>query len=207
MKSSFYDRTMPTSDTYRTIIKPGHSELRIKASRFFGYAEGIQSEEEADTCRAQLKKEFYDAAHQPFAYRLYDGTERSSDDGEPKGTSGISILKQIATAELFNIQIVVVRYFGGTKLGKGGLARAFSEAAELAIGNAMVKTIQLTRSLELTLPHDAVNTAKQIMTKFEAEMEQIQFAEVAFLKYNIPLSRYEDCKRIILERFGEGVIS
>ncbi|MBU0519528.1 YigZ family protein [bacterium] len=198
---------MSDPDTYRTIAKPGQSELRIKASRFFGFAENVKTAEDADEHRTLLKKRYYDAAHQPFAYRLIDGTVRSSDDGEPKGTSGSSILKQIKNAQLNNVQVVVIRYFGGTKLGKGGLARAFSEAAQLALDDALIESVQITRRLELTLPHEAVNTAKQIMAQFDAEIETINYSEKAYLLYVVPQNRYNDCMNAIIERFGEGVVS
>ena len=156
---------MTVPDEYLTITKAGQGEYREKGSRFFGFAQPVVSVEEADRIRDDLRKRYHDAAHVPFAYRLVDGTERSSDDGEPRGTSGTSILTQIQTAELYNVQVVVVRYFGGTKLGKGGLARAFSESARLSIENATVVEKQNTGLIPLCVHPDEVNIVKGLKGK------------------------------------------
>ena len=107
-------------------------EVIEKKSRFIGYAAQADSEDEAKAFIAKISREHPKARHAAFAYVLAN-TARTSDDGEPRGTAGLPIYNVITRRNLKNIVVVVVRYFGGTLLGKGGLIRAYSKAAGLAI--------------------------------------------------------------------------
>jgi uncharacterized YigZ family protein len=198
---------MTVPDEYLTITKPGQNEYREKGSRFFGFAQSVASEEEADTIREDLRKQYHDAAHHPFAYRLADGTERSSDDSEPRGTSGPSILTQIQTANLYNVQIVVVRYFGGTKLGKGGLARAFSESARLAIENASLGNKHNTGLISLSLKPDEVNIVKGLIAPFKAEVDSITYDMQVSMQLSVPISQVEACRMALGKRLGSQIFT
>ncbi len=193
---------MSAPDQYLTLAAPVHAELRVKASRFFGYAERIGDEPSAAQMRLRLKKDFHDAAHQPFALRLAEGTERSSDDGEPKGTAGLPILLEIRRRELFDVQIVIVRYFGGTKLGKGGLTRAFGECARMTLERASIISAQKTERLRLTLAPSEVQTARKICSEFDAAVDQLQYDDSAHLQISVPQSRLEACRSALMDRFG-----
>lgn len=193
---------MTAPDEYLTITRPGLSAYREKGSRFFGFAHGVASVDEADEIREDLRKQYHDASHQPFAYRLADGTERFSDDGEPHGTSGPSILTQIQTANLYNVQVVVVRYFGGTKLGKGGLARAFSETARLAIENASAEKKQNTGIIPLWLHPDEVNIVKGLIGPFKAEVKSITYGVRVSMHIAVPVSQLETCMMALGKRLG-----
>jgi uncharacterized YigZ family protein len=193
---------MTVPDEYLTIVKPGQSEYREKGSRFFGFAQSVTSGEEADTIREGLRKQYHDAAHQPFAYRLADRTERFSDNGEPHGTSGSSILAQIQKGGLFNVQVVVVRYFGGTKLGKGGLARAFSDAARLAIENATIVKKQNTGFIPLWLHPDEVTIVKGLIKPFKAEVKSITYDIEVSMHISVPVSELEACMMVLGKRLG-----
>ena len=196
---------MPSPDEYLTIARPGRSELRIKGSRFLGFAQPVKSEEDADRQRSQLKRKYHDAAHQPFAYRLADDHERCSDDGEPRGTAGPPILTEIQGAGLYDLQVVVVRYFGGTKLGKGGLARAFSECARMSLENAGRKKARSIAFLHLILTPDKVNLAKGIAARFDAKVASLSFDLKAHIQLTVPASRLDDCCQTLLERFGPDI--
>lgn len=198
---------MPAPDSYLTISRVGCADLRAKGSRFLGFAKHVGSEEQAQKHRADLRRKYHDASHLPFAFRLADGMERSSDDGEPRGTSGPSILSEIQGAGLFNVQVVVVRYFGGTKLGKGGLARAFSECARLTLDKAEKKTVQNTGCLSLVLPPEKVNLAKAIASKFGAEVMSLSYDVKARLNIAIPKSKLESCRETLESRFGAAVFN
>lgn len=192
-------------DQYLTLSHPARSELRVSASRFFGFTEPVPREASAARMRLRLKKEYHDATHQPFAYRLVDGQERSSDDGEPKGTAGIPILSQIRQADLCDVQVVVVRYFGGTKLGKGGLVKAFSECARLALEQAGSKQVQLVEMLDVITAPENVNLVKAVASRFGAAVVTLSYDVKARLRFAVPRSRYLECQEALMKRFGSDV--
>ena len=132
-----------SSDTYLVLDKPVISEIKIKGSRFLAEAIPVSSVEEADAALLAIKKRDYDATHHCSAYRIgSDGnTFRYNDDGEPNSSAGLPIYRQIEGRNLTNALVVVIRYYGGTKLGTGGLVRAYGEAASLALDAATVKEI------------------------------------------------------------------
>jgi len=135
-------------DTYKTIEIPSEEVLyKEKNSKFFGYCFPIHSEEEVKLILDKIKKQHFSARHWCYAFQL--GTEqvyyRANDDGEPSGSAGLPIYGQIQSFELTNILVVVVRYFGGVKLGVGGLVTAYKETAKMALENAQIieKTIDI----------------------------------------------------------------
>jgi uncharacterized YigZ family protein len=135
-------------DTYKTIVKP--SEVAIfkdRGSKFLGYAYPLQREEQVKELVEQLKKEHHKARHWCYAWQLGVDTVkfRVNDDGEPNNSAGQPIYGQILSKELTNVLVVVVRYFGGTKLGVGGLVNAYKTSAQLALEAAqiVVKTIDI----------------------------------------------------------------
>jgi uncharacterized YigZ family protein len=127
-------------DIYKTISSESEGLYKEKGSKFIGYAFPVSSEEEIKEHIARLKKDFYDARHHCYAYIL--GADklnfRANDDGEPSSTAGKPILGQILSNDLTNILIVVIRYFGGTKLGASGLINAYKTAAADTINNAEI---------------------------------------------------------------------
>lgn len=127
-------------DTYFTISDKSEGLYKEKGSKFISLAFPVTAEEQVKPILSDLKKEYYDARHHCYAWRLgSDGNRtRTVDDGEPSSTAGKPILGQILSHDLTNILIVVVRYFGGTKLGASGLIRAYRDAAADAIANAEI---------------------------------------------------------------------
>ncbi len=146
-------------DVYFTIKKRASAEIKVKGSRFIGHAAPIKSREEAESFIKEVSKKYYDATHNCFAYRANMGETslfRTSDAGEPSGTAGKPILNVIDGLELTNVVCVVTRYFGGTKLGTGGLARAYSQCAgetlerEGKVKHFKTVTIRVVLGYELT---------------------------------------------------------
>ena len=139
---------MTEQDTYKTIEKPSEEVLfKDKNSKFFGYAFPVSNEDDVKIHIAELKKTHHAARHWCYAYHI--GTEtilfRANDDGEPNNSAGMPIYGQIQSFEVTNVLIVVVRYFGGTKLGVGGLINAYKTTAQLALEHAEIieKTINI----------------------------------------------------------------
>ena len=122
-------------DYYFTIKDVQRAEIKIKSSKFIATVSSVNSLDNAIDFLSKIRAEFFDATHNCFAYRIgWDGsTFRASDDGEPSGSAGKPILFSIQKFDVSDVIVVVTRYFGGTKLGVGGLVRAYSDAAELAL--------------------------------------------------------------------------
>jgi len=139
---------MKEKDTYKTIETPSEGVLyKEKNSKFFGYCFPIQSDEDVKLILDEIKKQHFSARHWCYAFQV--GTEqihyRVNDDGEPSGSAGLPIYGQIQSFEVTNILVIVVRYFGGVKLGVGGLVTAYKETAKMALENAEIieKTIDI----------------------------------------------------------------
>ena len=123
-------------DEILTITGFFESKFKEKGSQFIGLAYPINSEEEFSTILADVKKKYYDASHHGYAYRLLNNTFKYSDAGEPTGTAGIRILNAIDHFNLLNVLVIVVRYFGGTKLGVGPLGKAYYHSAEITLNDS-----------------------------------------------------------------------
>jgi len=144
-------------DTYQTIVKaPDESLFKDRGSKFYGYAFPVTSEEEIKTHIENLKKQHHTARHWCYAWQL--GKEynayRANDDGEPSNSAGMPIYGQLQSFNVTNILVVVVRYFGGTKLGVGGLVQAYKTAAQLALEKSDIvqKTIDVPFLLKFDYP-------------------------------------------------------
>ena len=153
-------------DTYKTIAEKAEGLYKDKGSRFIGLAYPVKSENEVKEIMAGIKKEYYDATHHCYAYHIgHIGTPavRMNDDGEPSATAGRPIYGQILSADLKNILIVVIRYFGGTKLGVSGLINAYKETAKITIENADIieNTIRNVHTVEFD--YSLMNPVMQIL--------------------------------------------
>ncbi|MDK2978822.1 MAG: hypothetical protein PWP52_1536 [Bacteroidales bacterium] len=161
------------NDEYLTISKPSEGLFKDRGSKFLAFAFPVSSEEEIKVIQEQLRNKYHDARHHCFAYML--GPEkkvyRANDDGEPSSTAGKPILGQIRSFNLTNILIVVIRYFGGTKLGVGGLINAYKTAAEEALNNAKIIKKTLHDIYELKFDYPQMNEIMRIMK--EENIEQI----------------------------------
>lgn len=125
-------------EPYISITGKGESEFIDKKSRFIGHAARVSAEDEALLFIKGIRDQFKDATHNVFAYKIRGGIMRYSDDGEPSGTAGLPVLDVINNMGLTDVAVVVTRYFGGTLLGRGGLARAYSKAARDSLNNGRI---------------------------------------------------------------------
>ena len=157
---------MELKDTYKTIANPSEEVLfKEKSSKFFGYAFPVSSQEEIKTHLEHLKKQHVGAVHLCYAYQI--GTEkiefRANDDGEPSNSAGMPIYGQIQSFELTNILIVVVRFFGGTKLGVGGLISAYKTTAQMALEAASIIEKTIDVSFKITFDYKNINKVMRII--------------------------------------------
>ncbi|HCT94758.1 MAG: YigZ family protein [Bacteroidetes bacterium GWE2_39_28] len=149
---------IPAPDSYKSISSPSSGVYRDLGSKFISLAYPVSSEEEIKSILSAVKKEYFDARHHCYAYRLGQKGElwRVNDDGEPSSSAGRPILGQLLSNELSDILIVVVRYFGGTKLGIPGLIKAYKSAAADAIDKT--KIVEKTATKELVVKFDYIST-------------------------------------------------
>lgn len=162
--------------TYKSILKPSTGLFKDKGSKFLAFAYPLKTEEEAKNIVDQLRKEYHDARHHCYAYRL--GAKklvfRANDDGEPSGTAGKPILGQILSYDLTNILIVVVRYFGGTLLGTSGLIQAYKESSADAIQNAVIIDCFVYSNARVKFGYIQLNAVMKIIKDYDIEpSEQI----------------------------------
>ena len=154
-------------DSYKTILLPAEAELKVSKSKFVSQIYPVTNPEEINHTLISAKKKYYDAAHHPFAYRLgLDANNfRYSDDGEPSGSAGKPIIEAIDKFELTNTLIVVTRYFGGVKLGVGGLRRAIFQASELAVQNSQIVTKQITEDFKIEFDYKYIGAVMNFLEK------------------------------------------
>ena len=154
------------SDTYLTLKQPAEAQLTEKRSRFLAFALHVDDEAQAKEVATQYKKKYYDARHVCWAYVLGsppDQTTRAQDDGEPSGTAGRPILNQILGHGLTQVLVVVVRYFGGVKLGTGPLGVAYRTAAAMALDEGTVKECIVKSEFAVDVPYTEADVAMRFI--------------------------------------------
>ncbi|MFQ5569064.1 MAG: IMPACT family protein [Rhodothermales bacterium] len=167
-------------DTYYTLQGHARAELKVKGSRFLAEALPVEDVGTADQEIAAIRKREYNATHHCTAYRI--GIEgdifRYNDDGEPSGTAGMPILRQIEARELVDTLVVVTRYFGGTKLGTGGLIRAYGDAASLALDAASIEECIIRHLLRLRFGYDDTSPAMHTIGRFDTIIRETRYSDV-----------------------------
>lgn len=187
-------------DTYRSISGPSEGLFRDNGSKFIALAMPVETEEEVKRIVGSLKKEYHDARHHCYAYRLgYKGDVfRANDDGEPSSSAGRPILGQIDSNNLSDILIVVVRYFGGIKLGIPGLIRAYKTSSAEAIANAEIVTKTAMKRYRLSFGYMEMNSVMRMVKDMGLEQSGQDFGTACSLDVKVRLSLEND----FLERVG-----
>ncbi len=195
-------------DEYRTMSGEAESEIRILGSRFIARAFPVTSAEVFDAILAATRREHYNATHHCSAWRCgFDGRSfRASDDGEPAGTAGRRILGTIDHHGLTNTGIIVIRYFGGTKLGTGGLARAYTEAADAAIASGGIDVRHRHVDCLLTFPYDLSREIHHILESHGAEITMRDYLDVMRYGVRIRLARHAALAAALHEHAWKGVL-
>ena len=162
-------------DEYLVPTQFGEDEFYEKKSHFIGRAWPVETEEEALEKIQQMKKQHYDATHNCWAYIIKDGAVRFSDDGEPGGTAGMPMLQVLQREGLYNCVCVVTRYFGGVLLGAGGLVRAYTKGAKIAVDAAGKSMKRVWSVLYLPIPYAYYERVKLLVSEFEGIIRDTQF--------------------------------
>lgn len=163
---------MIEDDIYKTIEEESSGFFKDRQSKFYSFAYPVNSEEEVKLIQKQLRKKYHDARHHVYAFIIGEKSEifRYSDDGEPSNSSGPPIYNTLLSFNLTNILVVVVRYFGGKKLGVPGLINAYKSAAEDAISNNKIVTKTSNNLLNLKFPYTLINKTMYIIEKVGAKI-------------------------------------
>ncbi len=177
------------NEGYKTIGRAATAEFIEKKSRFIGHIFPITTEDEALTTIARLKKEYWDARHNTYAYVLRGGMiRRFSDDGEPQGTAGMPMLDVLVNQGLEDCLVVVTRYFGGILLGTGGLVRAYSHAVSLAIEAAGVVQMLPCREGAVTCPYPQYQALITLIEAVGGKVADTVFADTVTVSYELPIT-------------------
>ncbi|MBR6252731.1 MAG: YigZ family protein [Clostridia bacterium] len=166
---------------FLTIKEPVSAEIVEKKSKFIAQIIPVISEEDAFEKLEAIKKENRDARHNVFSYRIANGPERASDDGEPSGTAGVPILDILRGSKLQNVLVVVTRYFGGILLGTGGLVKAYTDSTKEALKNAQVIEKVLQKKYEVEVPYSYNDKIVYFCKNNDYEIVDTKYEENAVL--------------------------
>jgi uncharacterized YigZ family protein len=180
-------------DTYQEIELAVTGIYKEKGSRFIAIAKPVFTEDEIKTELENLRKEYFDARHHCYAWILNpdQSAQRTNDDGEPAGTAGKPILNQLLSHQLTNILVVVVRYFGGTKLGVSGLINAYKSATKDALSQALIKEKYLKDYYQFHFDYPLMKPVMRLLEDHDLQMEDPQFELDCRLKVGIRKSKIE----------------
>lgn len=195
---------MEEFDRYKSIGSPSEGIYKESGSRFLAFAYPVETEEEARVLLQEKRKEYYDARHHCLAFRIgYKGDVwRASDDGEPSGSAGKPILGQIDSAGLSDIAVIVVRYFGGVKLGIPGLVRAYKTATADALSKADIVTKTAARLYEVEFDYLQMNAVMKVLKGLDLSPSRQEFADGCSLTVRVRLSQ-EDIFKEKLENIAK----
>ena len=188
-------------DSYKSIAAEARGLFKDNGSRFIAHAYPVETEEEVKEIVAALKKEYYDARHHVYAYRLgYKGDKfRANDDGEPSGSSGRPVLGQIDSKGLSDILVVVVRYFGGIKLGIPGLIRAYKTSTADALENAQIIEKIASKMYRIHFGYMNMNSVMKVMKDMNLEQRNQKFDMECSIDTSVRLSLVDS----FIEKMGD----
>ena len=194
-------------DKYYIVSKGGEGEITEKKSRFIAHVLPVESEEEALLQIENIKKKYWDARHNCFAFIMGKNNEiqRFSDDGEPQGTAGKPILEVLMGENLRNTLIVVTRYFGGTLLGTGGLVRAYGLSSKEGLKNSVIKEVCPEVNFSVTTDYNSIGKIKYIMSQFDMEETEEYGADVTI---NIVMGKsdFENFKKKVVDTTSDKAV-
>jgi len=191
--------TVSEDDIYKVPGNSATAELKVKKSRFISQLFRVRDKEEAEEKYNEIKKQNYNATHNCFAYRINEHEFRYSDDGEPSGTAGKPILAALDGKLVLEVLCVVTRYFGGTKLGTGGLIRAYADAANLALDQMVIKRKIRSNLLKLSFGYEMENTVRKLINDFNGRIHSGNYLKNIEMEVTIPQSQSDLFKAQIIE--------
>lgn len=178
-------------------MKPSIAEIKITKSKFIAQSFPVNSLQEIPELIKDFRKKYFDASHHPYALRTGTGKNKFkiSDDGEPSGSAGKPILEAIGKYDVTDVLVIVARYFGGTKLGVGGLRRAFFEAADLCLGNAAIIEKLITEKIKLEFDYKFMNTVMNLIETEKVKLIENNSDEKCKVTLDVRLTKSENLKK------------
>lgn len=172
---------------YKTVAKQSSAEFVERRSRFIGYIKPVTTKEQATQFINEIKSKHWDATHNVYAYVLRDGNiQRYSDDGEPQGTAGVPVLDVLLKEELTDCAVVATRYFGGVLLGAGGLVRAYSHTAKIAVDAGEVAVMHLCSVMKVECDYNFYGKISSLIPEFGGTVDNTSFEENVTVDFHIP---------------------
>ena len=188
---------------YRTVACEASAEFIEKKSRFIGYIKPVKEEEEATSFINDIKSRHYDATHNVYAYILRNNNyKRYSDDGEPQGTAGLPVLDVLQKEGLSDVAVVVTRYFGGTLLGAGGLVRAYTKGAKIAVDAAGIVVMKKAHILRVSIPYTLLSSLQKEITSRGGKILEADYTDSVSIKFSLPLNEINRMNMVITEMSG-----
>ena len=188
-------------DHYRTLAAPAETRIKIERSEFLGIAFPVDSEDAFFVELARAEKKYFDATHHCWAFRLFaDARQRSADAGEPSGTAGKPILQAIESAELHDTGVIVVRWYGGIKLGTGGLARAYRDSAAEVLRDAKTLDRYLYERLKVIVPFDMLSVVYRLVSPPNVVLIAERFADENEFDFDVRASLAAEFRKTLVER-------
>ena len=189
------------TDHYRTIAAPAEATIKIERSEFLGIAFPVTSDDDFFAELARVEKKHFDATHHCWAFRLFrDARSRSSDAGEPSGTAGKPILNAIESAEFHDAGVIVVRWYGGIKLGTGGLARAYRDSAAEVLARAQPLDRYVYERITVVVPFEQLGTIYRLVEPPHIVLVEERFGERNEFALDVRLSRAAELRKTLTER-------
>lgn len=196
--------------SYRTLHEFGTDEFTVEKSVFIGHAKPVETEEEAREFIDEMKQKYKDATHNVWAYTIGEAMniQRYSDDGEPQGTAGIPTLEVIKKEDLRNVAVVVTRYFGGVKLGAGGLVRAYTKGAKIGLEAAKIVEKQPFAEVHISVDYTLLGKIQNELANKEYTVKEIEYTDSVNIIVYCENERLYELKSLITEiTSGTAVIS
>ena len=191
-------------EAYFTIYQNGEHQIEIKKSKFICHLFRIENEEQAKEYIAKIKKEHYKSNHNCSAYMLGENFEiqRSSDDGEPSGTAGVPMLEVLKKNQLQNTLAIVTRYFGGIKLGAGGLIRAYSTSVSEALKEIGIVQGKLQQILDIIIDYPQLGKLQNYLENEQIAIQEIDYLEQITVKVAIDINQCESFQNALIDLFN-----
>lgn len=188
------------SKDYKTVSRSAKDEFIEKRSRFIGYCKPISSEQEAIDFINEKRGEHWNATHNVYAYSLREGNiKRYSDDGEPSGTAGMPTLDVITKNEIYDVCVVVTRYFGGVLLGTGGLVRAYSHGAKLALDAGGIVLMQSCDICSLKCSYNQYGKITSLIIDMGAVVDDTIFEADVLIKFHIKSQKLPNLNKMLAD--------
>lgn len=186
--------------TYITVKGYDEDEFVEKRSRFIGYIKHVETEKEATDFIAEIRSKHWDATHNVYAYVLRENqVMRYSDDNEPQGTAGIPVLDVLKKNNVTDVCVVVTRYFGGVLLGAGGLVRAYSHGASIALKKIGMTTMQMCSLCELTCTYTQYGKIPASIASFDGVVDDSEFTDFVTVRFHLPCGELDKLNVVLSE--------